>query len=86
MDEGARAPSECEIEMDMTLKKVEAAAALTEAIINLDVRRVFGANHSPSEFVDKMYSTINRQSLLHEMFRMYSTPSRYGFKNRSTIN
>jgi hypothetical protein len=35
MDEGARAPSECEIKMDMMLKKVE--AALTEAIINLDV-------------------------------------------------
>ncbi len=86
MDEGARAPSEWEIEMGMTLKKIEAASALTEAIINLDVWRVFGANRSSSEFVDKMYSTINRQSLLHEMFRMYSTPSRYGFKNRSTIN
>ena len=72
--------------MDITLKKVEAAAALTEAIINLDVWRVFGANHSPSEFVDKMYLTINLQSLLHEMFWMYSTPSRYGFKNRLTIN
>ncbi len=57
-----------------------------EAIINLDVWRVFGANCSPLEFVVKMYSTINRWSLLHEMFRMYSTPSQYGFKNRSTIN
>jgi hypothetical protein len=84
MDEGACAPSENEIKMDMTLKRVE--AALMEAIINLDVWRVFGANRSPSEFVKKMYLTINHQSLLHEMFRMYSTPSQYGFKNRLTIN
>jgi hypothetical protein len=37
MDKGAQAPTKCEIEMDITLKKVEAAAALTEAIIQLDV-------------------------------------------------
>ncbi len=56
-----------------------------EAIINLDVWRVFGAYCSPSEFVEKMFLTINRQSLLHEMFQIYSTPSQYWFKNRLTI-
>ena len=36
--------------------------------------------------VKKMCSTINSWILLLEMFRKYSTPSRCGFKNRSTIN
>ncbi len=36
--------------------------------------------------IKKMCSTINQRILLLEMFRKYSTPSRYRFKNRSTIN